>query len=116
MEDPEDRLRKMIENHTVLILELGGSISILTDEVQSLTPANRRKIIALKRDYMEFVRETLRELRAQKKMRQLNINVASMNLFALIVGVARWYNPKKGWSIKKTSREISKFAMGALLK
>ena len=116
IEDAEERLKQIIEKHTQLILELGGAISILTDEVQSLTPAHRRVIVALKRDYMEFVRETLRQLRAQKKMRQLNINIASMNIFAIIVGVPRWYNPKKGWSSARVAREVSKFALGAILK
>ncbi len=114
--DPEERLKQMIEKHTALILDLGGAISILTDEVQSLTPANRRKIVKLKRVYVEIVRSTLREIKAKKKLRPLNTNIASMNLFAVIVGVARWYNPKKGWSSQRVSSEVSKFIMGALLK
>ena len=76
IEDPEERLKQIIEKHTLLILELGGSISILTDELQSLTPPHRRIIVAMKRDYMDFLRETLRQLRAQKKLNQLNINIA----------------------------------------
>lgn len=116
IEDPEERLKQIIEKHTLLILELGGSISILTDEVQSLTPPHRRIIVAMKRDYMDFVRETLRQLRAQKKLNQLNINIASMNIFAIIVGVARWHNPKKGWSKSRVAREITKFATAAVLR
>ena len=116
IEDPEDRLKQMIERHTLMILVIGGSISILTDEIQSLTPANRKRIVVLKRGYMELVRETLQELRAQKKMKQLNINITAMNIFAVILGVARWYSPKKGWTSKKVSREVSKFVMGGILK
>ena len=113
--DPEDRLRQIIEKHTVLILDLGGAISILTDEVQKLPLAQRREIVAMKRGYMDLMRNTLRQLGVQKKMRQLNTNVTAMNVFALILGVARWYNPKKGWSSARVSREVSKFAMGAVL-
>ncbi len=116
IEDPEERLKEIIERHTILILELGGSISILTDEIQSLTPANRKKIVAMKRVYMDFVRKTLRELRSQKKMRQINLNITAMNLFAVILGVARWYSPRKGWGSAKVAREISKFVMGAIVK
>lgn len=114
--DPEERLKQIIEKHTKLMMDLGGAITILTDEVQSLTPANRRKIIALKRAYLEFVRETLQELKAAKKMRTLNTNIASMNLFAVILGVARWYRPNKSWSSQRMSQEVSKFVLGALLK
>jgi AcrR family transcriptional regulator len=116
IKDPEERLREIIERHTSLILELGGTISILTDEVQRLSPAQRIKIIDQKRDYLELVRKTLRQLRAQKKMSSLNIDITAMNLFAVILGVARWYKPKKEWSTKKISREVSKFVMGTILK
>jgi len=113
--DPGERLRQIIERHTTLLMDLGGAITILTDETQKLPPANRRKIVELKRDYLDFVRKTLKELKTKKKMRQLNTKIAAMNLFAVILGVARWYNPKKGWSSQRTSKEISKFVMGAIL-
>ncbi|MDA1067089.1 MAG: TetR/AcrR family transcriptional regulator [Verrucomicrobia bacterium] len=114
--DPEERLRQIIERHTVLIMDLGGALTILSDEVQSLPAANRKKITDLKRGYLEFVRKTLNELKAQKKMCSLNADIAAMNLFAVILGVARWYNPKKGWTSKRISKEASKFIMGAVLK
>ena len=116
IKDPEERLRQIIEAHSALILELGGTISILTDEVQRLSPTHRKIIIGQKRDYLELVRKTLRQLRAQKKMSSVNIDITAMNLFAVILGVARWYKPKKGWSSQKVSREVSNFVMSAVLK
>ena len=115
IEDPEQRLKQIIEGHTIQLLDLGGAITILTDEEHKLPPAKRKKIVELKRDYLEFVRKTLRELKAQKKMRQLNVNMTAMNLFAVILGVARWYNPKKGWSSRRIAQEVSKFILGAIL-
>lgn len=113
--DPEERLVQIIERHTTMLLDFGGAITILTDEVQSLPPANRRKINGAKRDYLNFVRKTLRELKAQKKMRKLNVDITAMNFFAVILGTARWYDPKKGWDCHRTAKEVSRFIMGAIL-
>ncbi|MBH55303.1 MAG: hypothetical protein CMI18_13295 [Opitutaceae bacterium] len=113
--DPEKRLEQIIQRHTVSLLELGGAISILTDEEHKLPPAKRKKIVELKRSYLDFVRKSLNELKAQKKMRNLNLNIAAMNFFAVILGVARWYNSKKGWSSQRIAREVSKFIKGAIL-
>jgi AcrR family transcriptional regulator len=114
--DPEERLKQIIERHTILLMDLGGAITILTDEVQSLPAAKRRKIVELKRAYLEFVRKTLRDLKTEKKMQKLNVNIAALNFFAVILGVARWYNPKKGWTSQRIAQEVSKFIMGAVLK
>ena len=116
IEDPEKRLKEIAERHTRLLMDLGGAITILTDETQRLSTPNRKRIESLKRDYIEFARDTLKELKAQKKLRTINIDMASMNFFAVIIGVARWYNPKKSWDSKRTAREISKFVLAAVLK
>jgi len=115
IKDPKKRLEQIIERHTISLLELGGAITILTDEEHKLPPAKRKKIVELKRRYLEFVRKSLNELNAHKKMRQLNLDIAAMNFFAVILGVARWYNSKKGWSTQRIAREVSKFIMGAIL-
>ena len=33
--DPEERLRKVVEGHAVLLMDMGGAITILTDETQN---------------------------------------------------------------------------------
>ena len=62
------------------------------------------------------MRATLQEVQSDKKLRKLDLDVTSMNIFAVILGVARWYRPKGGMDGKQVAKEVSKFIMGAVLK
>jgi AcrR family transcriptional regulator len=59
VQDPLERLRVIISRHSKRVLEVGGAVSILLDEMYALTPAHRRAIKARKRAYFDLVRETL---------------------------------------------------------
>ncbi|MBX3437007.1 MAG: TetR family transcriptional regulator, partial [Planctomycetaceae bacterium] len=91
IDDPRVRLERMIRNHVLLVADGGGQISILSDEVNCLPQPQRKAIIQRKRHYLGFVRETLRELEASGELQDLNPDIAALNIFATISGVARWY-------------------------
>lgn len=116
IEDPRDRLREIVRRHTLLLTQLGGAITILTDEVNGLTPNHRRRITAKKRNYLEFVRATMEELRGLGKLRSNNIRVVSLNLFSTILGVARWFRPNGIESGEVVANEVADFVMAAVLK
>ncbi len=116
IEDPQNRLREIVRRHTLLLTQLGGAITILTDEVNGLTPAHRRRITAKKRDYLEFVRATLDELSQFGRLRSTNIRVVSLNLFSTILGVARWFRPNGVESGEAVANEVTDFVLAAVLK
>ncbi len=116
IECPRERLREIVRHHTLLLTQLGGAITILTDEVNGLTPAHRRKITAKKRAYLEFVRETLNELKSERRLRSGNIRLLSLNLFSTILGVARWYRPDGPETREAVADEVADFVMAAVLK
>src|SRR5580700_9130023 len=89
--DASDRLRTIIARHSKRVLEVGGAVSILLDEMYALTPAHRRAIKARKRAYFDLVRETLEQLSAEGKLRNVSPTVATFSLFGMISWVSRWY-------------------------
>ncbi|MGE0375434.1 MAG: TetR/AcrR family transcriptional regulator [Planctomycetaceae bacterium] len=115
IEDPQERLQQMIRNHVILVAEGGGQISILSDEVNCLPPRERRAIIERKRQYLDFVRETMRELKAAGHLQNLNPDIAALNLFATISGVARWYRQGGKLSPEGVADEVVKFLLGGIL-
>ena len=91
VKDAEQRLRAIIINHAKLVMRRsteGGynPVTVVTDEVASLSPAQRRKIDLRKRAYMDFVRETLQQLKAEGKFKdQLDVTVVPIRLKATTV-------------------------------
>ena len=114
--DPEQRLQAIIRNHANLILVSGGAITVLTEELNKLSTAHKRRIVGRKRLYLDLVRDTLQELKKSGRLRDLNITVAALNLFAAVLGVARWYDPKGRLSGDRVVDEIVRFILAGLLK
>src|SRR5688572_22847794 len=65
--DPEERLRFMITTHAKIVTRGDGAVTILVDEARALTAAQNKKVTKLKRAYLDYIRDTLAELRAAGK-------------------------------------------------
>jgi TetR/AcrR family transcriptional regulator, cholesterol catabolism regulator len=115
IDDPEQRLRTILANHINLLTKHGTHVSILTDEVSALVPAHREHIIGRKRAYLEFLRETLQEMKDAGRMRDLNMNIAALNILSTVVGMARWYNPDGGLTIEEVKEQTIELVLGGVL-
>jgi AcrR family transcriptional regulator len=119
--DAEQRLRAIIARHVRLITsnstpEGNNPVSIVLDEVAGLTPAQRRKINQRKRAYVDLIRETLTELKAARKLRGVDVTAAAFSLLGMILWLSRWYNPKGRLTPDQISDEVTKAALGGLLR
>lgn len=119
--DAEARLRLIVTNHARIILEganSGGhnSITILNDEVAGLQPAQRRKIIQRKRAYVDLLRDTLKQLRAEGKLKDVDPTVAAFSLFGMLLWLSRWYKPSGRLTRDEIISDVLKMATGALLR
>ena len=114
--DAGQRLRSVITCHGRLLTEHGGAVTILTDEMASLSPAARRRIVRRKRAYLDFVRDTLEQLEAEGKLRDVDVTVAALCLFATVLGVARWYRPRGRLTSEQVIEEIASIVLGGLLR
>ncbi len=113
--DPEQRLRFILDRHAGLT-RFVKEISILTDEVMALKPEHRTTIIQRKRRYFEIVRQTLRELCEQNKLRDLDETVAALNLLATVIGIARWYRPNGRLSAQEIAHQTRELLLHGLLR
>lgn len=89
--DPLARLRFVIATHAWLVTRGDGAVTILVDEARALTPAQNRKVTKLKRAYLDYLCETLEELRAAGKLRDVNTTVVAFNIIASVNWLSRWY-------------------------
>lgn len=88
--DPEERLRAIISNHIDLITSGNSHIAILVDEVAGLSPVHRRAIDRRRRAYLDFLRETLEQLKSEGKLKNIDVTVAAFSLFGMILWLSRW--------------------------
>ncbi len=111
----EQRLRTMVELHARRILESGGEVTILLEEMWALTPAHRRIIRRRKRVYFETVRGTLKQLASEGKLRKVDPSVATFSLFGMINWISRWYRHDGKLSSEAIVRDFTEIAMSSVL-
>jgi TetR/AcrR family transcriptional regulator, cholesterol catabolism regulator len=116
VEDAEQRLTTIIERHARRILEVGGAVTIILDEMSGLTPAHHRVITDRKRIYFELVRETLMTLAEEGKLHNVNPTVATFSLFGMIVWISRWYRRDGQLSTEEALKDILRISLRAVLK
>ncbi len=114
--DAEQRLCTIVERHAERILEVGGSVTILLEEMYALTPAHRRIIRSRKRAYFELIRQTLEKLAAEGKLRHVNPSVATFSLLGMINWISRWYRRDGRLSPPEITRDMIEIAVNSVLK
>ena len=116
----EQRLRAIITRHVQLITNRStrqgnNPITIVVDEVAGLEPAHRRKIDQRKRAYVDLIRETLKQLKDEGKLNNVDVTAAAFSLLGMIIWLSRWYSPEGRLTPEQVAEEISSIALGGLL-
>lgn len=120
IKDAEQRLRAIIVNHAKLVMrrstERGyNPVTVVVDEVASLSPTQRKKIDQRKRAYMDFVRETLRRLQAENKLKDhLDVTVVAFSLIGMIIWLGHWYRPDGKLSSDEVAEIICRMALDGI--
>jgi AcrR family transcriptional regulator len=119
--EAEKRLRSIIINHAQLIAGNSGPdghspVTIVVDEVAGLAPAQLRKINQRKRAYLDLVRSTLQQLKDEGKLKDVDVTVAAFSIFGMLLWLSRWFQPDGRLTSEQVAEEISKIAIGGLLR
>ena len=114
--DAEERLRTIVERHTRSVIEGVGDVTIVLEEMTALTPAHRRLITARKRAYLDFIRQTLQQLAAEGKLRNINPTAGAFGMLGMILWISRWYRRDGKITPQKALSDYLEMTMNALLK
>lgn len=115
IEDAEERLRFILTNHARLAAEGNHAVIIISHEINALTFDQRVTVQNRRRDYFEFVRNTLVELHEEKKLRDVDITTATFTLFGMILWLPRWYRASGKLSVETVCRDVSDMALRGLM-
>jgi AcrR family transcriptional regulator len=114
--DPEKRLKFMILNHARLAAEGNHAVIIVSHEMNQLSFTQREAILRRRREYFEFVRDTLVELQDQDKLHEVDLTTATFTLFGMILWLSRWYRPGGKLSVEKVCEDVCEMALKGLLR
>jgi len=112
--DAEARLRFMIGMHARIVTRGEGAVTVLVDEARALTPAQNKKIIRRKRNYVDFLRATLQQLVDEGKLRDVNLTVAAFSLLGMINWLSRWYQADGPLDERQIAEAVVDIAMNGL--
>ena len=116
IEDPEERLRQLIRLHIQGSIEHGLAFTGLMSEINHLAAKQQKQIRGRIEQYHALIRETLRELADNGRLRSLDINIATMHIMKTITGVARWKYQDFASDAEHLIQETIAYTMAALLK
>lgn len=114
--DAARRLELIIKNHALIIMHGSSPMTILMDEVAGLTAEQQKEVLQHKLDYYDLVRNTLKELKAQEKLNDVNPSTAAHSLIGMLLYLARWYRRDGKMSDAQIISEILTIVRSGLVK
>ena len=115
IDDPEERLKFILLNHARLAAEGNHAVIIISHEINALTFEQQANVQKRRRDYFDFVRNTLVELQRQGRLLDLDITTATFTLFGMILWLPRWYRSSGKLPVDKVCRDVCDMALGGLM-
>ena len=112
--DPEQRLRQIVIRHAQITTRAEGAVSQL-DELRALPPVAQKKVRELQRKYFDLVRETLKELKAEGRLRDVDITVAAFSTIGMILWMPRWFRQGGRLNNEQAATEIANLALAGVL-
>jgi AcrR family transcriptional regulator len=114
--DPEARLRQMLMQHARIITRAEGAVAQLFHEQRALPAAMRKVVNEQERRYFHLVRDTLQELKAAGRLRDVDPSIAALSLIGMIQWLPRWFRDDGPLTIDQAARELTDLAFAAVLK
>ena len=112
--DPEQRLRQIVIRHAQITTRAEGAVSQL-DELRALPPVAQKKVRELQRKYFDLVRDTLKELKAEGRLRDVDITVAAFSTIGMILWLPRWFRQGGRLNNEQAATEIANLALAGVL-
>jgi AcrR family transcriptional regulator len=111
---PAERLRYLIRQHVGVMTEtLQGSP--LAFEVFALSPARRKRVLALRDRYEAFLRRTIEDGIAESAFRAVDSKSAALAILGAVNWIARWYRADGSLKPEELGNRFADLLIGGLL-
>jgi len=114
--DPEERLHQIVLRHACIATQGRGAVTHLGDEIRALPPSSRRQLEERMRKYVDLVRDTLVELKAAGRLRDVDTTVAAFSVIGMVLWLPRWFRQDGRLTQQQVAKELAKLVVGGLLR
>lgn len=114
--DAEDRLRFIILNHSRLSAGGNHAVIIISHEDNELSFQQREETLKRRREYFDFIRDTLVELQKQGKVQEIDLTTATFTILGMIIWLSRWFSSKGKMPVEKVCQDVCEMAMRGVVK
>jgi AcrR family transcriptional regulator len=113
--NPEARLRQIVIRHARITTRARGAVARLVDETRALPPSLRKKVEQRQRVYFDLIRDTVGELKASGRLRDIDPTVAAFSLLGMILWLPRWYRQGGRLTQDRVADQMAELAVSGLL-
>ncbi len=114
--DAEQRLRFIIYNHAKLSAGGNHAVIIISHEVNELNFSQREETLKRRRNYFDFVRQTLVELENESKLQKIDLTTATFTILGMILWLSRWFIPNGKISVEKVCEDVCEMALRGIIR
>jgi len=93
VDDPEERVRVLIQNHLEYFLAHPLEMKVFTHEADALEGPYRSEVAGIKRRYYELAMELFRGLQRGGRARDMDARAAVLALFGMMNWIYTWHRP-----------------------
>lgn len=105
IEDPNRRLRLLVENHLRFFVANMQEMKVLSHEADSLSGDYRRRVNDMKKRYSQVCVDILEELRPEDS--PIDTRVAAYSLFGMMNWIYNWYRPDRDVPVEELAADMS---------
>lgn len=99
-------LRAIIDVHLRFFYQHPHDLVVLNREMGQLSPARRKGVADLERQYLDLVRGVIREGQRTGSLKKQDPTVAAFLLLSMLNGLDAWYDPKGRVGRKALARQL----------
>ena len=110
---PAERVRTLIVEHILAMTE-GEYGAVLLEDMDTLTPAHRRKYVALRDEFEEGVRTLIREGIAKGDFAKQDVRTAGFAILGAINWIPKWYRADGELSARAIAERFADMFVRAL--
>ena len=114
--DAEERLKFIIFNHARLSAGGNHAVLIISHEDNELSFQQREETLTRRREYFDFIRNTLVELENDGKLQKIDLTTATFTLLGMILWLSRWFSPRGKISVEMVCEDVCEMALRGIMR
>ena len=101
--EPEEKLKKAIDNHLKTLTEHLDTVNIFLNEIRNLSGKNRSVYIKKRKNYEKEFTKIIREMKSKGHFKGLDPKIVTLGLLGMLNWAVKWYRKKGALSLREIS-------------